>query len=132
MWPECSSRGLRYLNTALEQWEDGEDATSYPKNADEAYKLTLGFIKDEAKNKKHWTSKVTLLARLGTHHLARDGLQSWACVPMRKERARGLRGPLPKNHCASRSGHSQAQAIPQGSQSLEISPRAGGAHNPLL
>lgn len=33
----------------MEVWEDSEDANLCPANADEEYKLTLGYIKDNAK-----------------------------------------------------------------------------------
>ena len=54
IWALCAQKGVRYLNTALEVWEDSEDANSCPVNADEAYKLTLGYIKDNAKKSPFW------------------------------------------------------------------------------
>lgn len=57
LWPHCAEQRIRYLNTALEQWEDGDDATSHPKTAEEAYKLSLGYIKDQAKSKHHWQTQ---------------------------------------------------------------------------
>lgn len=31
IWPRCQANGIRYMNTALEVWEDNAGSHSYPK-----------------------------------------------------------------------------------------------------
>lgn len=56
MWPEVNRQGLRYLNTALEMWEENPNAVSFPKNAEEMYKTSLGHIKDRSEKLKEWNT----------------------------------------------------------------------------
>lgn len=73
------------MNTALEQWEDSEDANSCPKNSEEAYKLSLGYIKDKAKQSKYWNPKsgATSILEMGFNpgvisHCVKRGLEDCA------------------------------------------------------
>lgn len=73
------------MNTALEQWEDSEEANSCPKNSDEAYKLSLGYIKDMVKRSKYWNPEhgATSLFECGFNpgvvsHCVKKGLEDCA------------------------------------------------------
>ncbi|CAD8110027.1 unnamed protein product [Paramecium primaurelia] len=83
IWTLCAQKGVQYLNTALEVWEDSEDANSCPQNADEAYKLTLGYIKDNAKKSPFWSKGPTALLETGFNpgivsHCVKRGLEDCA------------------------------------------------------
>ncbi|CAD8210363.1 unnamed protein product [Paramecium octaurelia] len=83
IWALCAKKGVRYLNTALEVWEDSEDANSCPENAEEAYKLTLGYIKDNAKKSPFWSNGPTALLETGFNpgvvsHCVKRGLEDCA------------------------------------------------------
>lgn len=45
------------MNSALEIWEDEDYAVSYPDTAEQAYKLSLGFIRDKAMTSKIWNTE---------------------------------------------------------------------------
>lgn len=85
IWELCAKNNVRYMNTALEQWEDSEEANSCPKNSDEAYKLSLGYIKDMVKRSKFWNPEhgATSLFECGFNpgvvsHCVKKGLEDCA------------------------------------------------------
>lgn len=45
------------MNTALELWEENENAISFPKNNAELYQTSLGNIKDQAEKLDIWNTK---------------------------------------------------------------------------
>ena len=45
------------MNTALEMWEDNPNAKSFPKDLQEMYKLSLGYIKDRAEKLPEWNTE---------------------------------------------------------------------------
>ena len=57
IWSLCVKKGVMYLNTAMEEWEDSENPTSFPKNFEELYKTTLLFRHDEVKGFKIWDAE---------------------------------------------------------------------------
>lgn len=57
MWPLTVKQGICYINTSLELWEDNKNAVSYPKNLEEMYKTSIGYLKDQAENSSIWDPK---------------------------------------------------------------------------
>lgn len=54
IWPYCMSNDVMYMNTAMEEWEDSKNPTSFPKSVDEMYKTSLGYRHDRVENSSHW------------------------------------------------------------------------------
>lgn len=47
---------MNYLNSSLEEWEDGEEPNSYPQNEEEAYKCSIGYQRDLAMKSQYFKS----------------------------------------------------------------------------
>jgi homospermidine synthase len=50
-------KGVMYLNTAMEEWEDSENPISFPKDYEDLYKTTLLYRHDIVRDFKIWDSE---------------------------------------------------------------------------
>lgn len=81
VWTSCLENGVMYLNTALEEWEDSLNPTSFPINEQEMYKTSLGYRHEQAENANFWNSSqgLTTVFEHGMNpglisHFAKNGL----------------------------------------------------------
>ncbi|CAD8102559.1 unnamed protein product [Paramecium sonneborni] len=119
IWPLCVEKKIRYMNTALEQWEDSEDANSCPKDKDEAYKLTLGYIRDKAKSSKYWNPRygATSILEMGFNpgvisHCVKRGLEDCAKYYLKhKEKVKDVNKQLLKKYLEARNHSKLAQVL---------------------
>jgi len=49
LWKICNSNGIRFVSTAMEEWGDSEDPTSYPETIEEMYLCSIPFLQDEVR-----------------------------------------------------------------------------------
>jgi homospermidine synthase len=57
IWSMCRKNEIMYLNTAMEEWEDAGDPTSFPDNHEEMYKTSLGHRHDTVKRNPMWDTE---------------------------------------------------------------------------
>lgn len=53
-WELCMRKNVNYINTAMEEWEDALEPSSYPKEEEEFYRTSLLSRHDEAEKSPHW------------------------------------------------------------------------------
>lgn len=56
-WTLCVEKGVMYLNTAMEEWEDCEDAISFPQTEQELYLTSELYRHDQVEQKDFWNPK---------------------------------------------------------------------------
>ena len=56
IWSCCMKKGVMYLNTAMEEWDDSENPISFPQSPDDLYKTTLMYRHDGAKDYGVWNN----------------------------------------------------------------------------
>ena len=53
-WSICMNKGVTYLNTSMENWEENDDLVSYPKDLEEMYNSTEGARHDSVTQHSLW------------------------------------------------------------------------------
>lgn len=58
IWGLCMKKGVMYLNTAMEEWEDSENPDSFPQTEEEMFKTSLGLRHLQAQSSQYWNNNV--------------------------------------------------------------------------
>jgi homospermidine synthase len=85
IWSCCMKRGVMYLNSSLESWEDTGDLNCNPQNEEELYKTSIHYLRGLIEQNKYWnnTSGPTTVFEHGANpglisHFMKKGLQDAA------------------------------------------------------
>ena len=80
-WSICMKKGVTYLNTSMENWQDNDDLVSYPKDLEEMYNSTEGARHDSVEKHSLWNreSGTSSIFEFGMNpgvisHFAKKGL----------------------------------------------------------
>jgi len=57
IWGFCQTKGILYMNTSLEEWDDSQDANSYPRNLIELYKASIYARKENVVKSPYWNKE---------------------------------------------------------------------------